>query len=203
MDIHNLIGYVAGAINFGGLGFYLHGIYRGQPPVRPQRITWFLWTIIGAIIAYEHRAVGGFSTFWLALSTFVGPLIVSLCAIRRGQGGASRIDFVTAALCFVCLVLRLTAVTDDCQTLLLILIADTFAGVPTFIEYFQAPDRSALRGWTTGFVGAAINLFAIKQLKFWVMLQPFHLFGMHLIAILLLTRRRVPMVAVVSNLHDG
>ncbi len=190
MRVQAWIGLIAGLINFCGSFWYIRSMFwprAGMVRSRPQRVTWWLWTVIGIIVALHYYESGARQTIWVAIAAIVGPALVSLLSIPFGQGGTTKVDKWCAALCIVCLVLRAFSVSAH-GILIFALVADAIASWPTLDEYRRIPDRGARAAWVNGGIGAVLNLFALERLDGWLLLQPLFLVSLHGCALYFLYR---------------
>lgn len=78
--IVNLIGYIP----------YIKGIFDGL--VKPQRITWGIWSIL-TFVGFINQGLngGGYSTYFFGSTTAL-VFIVFVLSFRKGVGGGSSFD---------------------------------------------------------------------------------------------------------------
>lgn len=202
MHIQQGIGLAAGLINFSGVLWYIRAMFwprAAHERTRPQRVTWWLWAVIGVLIALHYYESGARQTIWLAISAVVGPLTVALLSIPFGQGGTTKTDRWCVALCIGCLLLRVMAVFAH-WILILALIVDGIAAWPTLDEYRHIPDRGARAGWIMGGIGATLNFFVLERLDGWLLVQPVFLWLLHVVALYYLMRRTPARIATTASI---
>ena len=71
----DVVGKVAGAISLAGSVPYVLSTLRGQ--TRPNRATWIIWAMVGAVMASSYYATGGGPSIWVPISALIGPLAVA------------------------------------------------------------------------------------------------------------------------------
>ncbi len=77
---YEMLGMIAGIIAISGYIPYIYSILKGQ--TRPNRATWFIWTIVGGLLAFSYMAEGDQHSIWLPLGYFFGPLITAILSLR-------------------------------------------------------------------------------------------------------------------------
>lgn len=70
-DIAPLAGLAAGALALVAYIPYVVSILRGN--TKPNRATWFIWAVIGAILGASYYASGAEHTAWVTVGYFLGP----------------------------------------------------------------------------------------------------------------------------------
>src|SRR5690242_18066463 len=68
-----LLGALAGALSLLGFMPYIVEIVQGK--TRPNRATWWIWTVVGAMLSASYYASGSPHAIWVPLSYVVGPLV--------------------------------------------------------------------------------------------------------------------------------
>lgn len=108
--------------------------------VIPNRVSWFLWTLVPLIGFCAQLSDGVGWPAVLTLSIGVGPGLVFLAACRRGGGRwvPTAIDRVCAAVAAVAIAAWLVSGSAGTAVLLTIL-ADAVAAVPTIVKAWRAP----------------------------------------------------------------
>src|ERR1700730_15252856 len=89
-DVQELLGQLAGVISLFGFVPYIMEIVRGK--TRPNRATWWIWTMVGAMLCASYYASGARHTIWVPISYVVGPLVTALLSVKYGEGGSGRFD---------------------------------------------------------------------------------------------------------------
>lgn len=167
------VGRVAGLLNLAAFVPYVLAIYgwgfrwnirllQKIAPTKPNRATWFIWALVGAIIAPSYSFSGAEETIWVARALVVGPFIIALLSIKRGEGGWTVFD---QGCLLGALLSGLTWWLTGSATLGLVmaLVADEFGVVPTLRNACREPSRENKLAWTLFFVGDVINLFAVTD----------------------------------------
>lgn len=163
---------MAGAFALGGFIPYWWAIW--QRKTRPNRATWWIWSIVGIIIAFSYRASGADATMWVPISYVIGPLITSLFAIKFGEGGWTKLDRV--CLFGVGIGLILWGLYRSPSLVLGINIGIDFLGaIPTIVKSFHHPDSEDRSAWCLFSIANLLNLFAIDNWTWEIAIYPIYM----------------------------
>ncbi len=150
---------IAGILVFAGFFPYIYSILQYRS--RPHFVTWFLWTILGALSAASYAASGAPGPTLIVPVIYVfGPLLTALLAYRYGDLGYNRFDLS----CFFAGLsgILLWLLTDNPKlTLYLLLLIDFFGALPTLKKVAFDPHSENLPAWSLFAIGGAVNLLTI------------------------------------------
>jgi hypothetical protein len=173
-------GILAGALSFVGFLLYSRSIVLGN--IQPNRATWIILTIVGLVLALSYYASGARETMWVPVSYVLGPLVVMILSIKYGEGGWSRLDrisFVGAALSLV-----LWWVSGKAAVALAMNIAIDFFGIlPTIVKSYQRPDGEDSVVWGIDVIASGINLLAVKNPTFAILVYPMYMVVMNIVVV--------------------
>jgi lipid-A-disaccharide synthase-like uncharacterized protein len=170
IDIKFVIGILAGIISSIAYIIYFYSILKGES--KPSRVTWWIWTFMGGVLALSYYFSGARDTIWAPIVEFIGPLITALLAIKYGEGG---IEDKADIICFAGGVLSiiLWAVSGSPELALFTNLAvDTFAIIPTVKKSFLRPHEESLPAWAGTGLGDFINLLASDRLILAIIIYP-------------------------------
>jgi hypothetical protein len=154
------IGMIAGLIILAAYIPYIQGILAGK--TRPNRASWFIWAVLGIIIAASYRLSGGIDSGWVPIGNVAGTIVIALLSIKHGQGGFTRLDL--GCLLGAAAGLIAWSITNIPATALLIASAvDLLGYLPTIRKAYYEPWSEDRRAWTIFLFGYAINIFAISE----------------------------------------
>lgn len=83
---------------------YIIETIKGE--VKPERISWLLWTILGFV--YFFSTIYDTGAMLFTLGEVLAPIIIFILAIKYGVGGKSKFDLVSLTVALVALGLLLT-----------------------------------------------------------------------------------------------
>ncbi len=81
-NFQETLGIIAGVLSLAGYIPYIITTVQGK--TQPNKATWFIWTLVGGLIAFSYLKEGDQNTIWLPLGYFFGPLIISILSIWYG-----------------------------------------------------------------------------------------------------------------------
>lgn len=172
LTTEELIGIIAGLASFIAYLSYTVSMVRGK--CRPNRMTWITLTVIGLGLAISYYASGARETMWTALSYFAGPLIISLFAIKYGEGGWDPLDRWCIAGVVVSLLLW-WIFNSPLVSLVANLVVDFFALIPTIKKSILDPTGEDRNAWALESTSNILNLFAISSWTFAIASYPIYL----------------------------
>ncbi len=157
-----IIGTLAGAA---GSAAYLVETVRGR--VKPNRVTFLLWSIIPliAFFAQINQGVGlealmTFSTGFLPLTVFIASF-----ANRRSVWKVTRFDLVCGVLSLAGLLLWMVTKVGN-VAIFFNIVADGLAAVPTIVKAYRFPDTEISWPWLATIFGIILTLLAIPAFTF-------------------------------------
>ncbi len=164
---------------FGGLS-YLVDTVKGK--VRPNRVTWLLWSIAPmiAFVAEIKQGVG-----ILSLSTFIVgfvPLLIFISSFvnKKSEWKLSRFDLVCGFLSVLGLIFWYITQVGNIAIFFSI-VADGLAALPTIVKSYKEPDTENDLPFTLGVVSSGIAVLAIQHWNFQSYGFPVYLVAVNLI----------------------
>jgi hypothetical protein len=154
MDIELIFGVSALVVNLIGYVPYFRGIFRGE--VKPQRITWGIWTILTSIAFVNQVANGGGWSSLFFGSTTLLVVLVFLSSFKYGVGGKSKLDIGVLIAATVLLVAWIITKNTTTSTYIAIAI-DAIGALPTIIKAYKQPETEAYLQW---FMAALAGMFS-------------------------------------------
>ncbi len=168
----NSIGIIAGLLSFSAYFLYITSMIRGQ--CKPNRMTWWALTAIGFGVAISYYVSGARQTMWVALAYVAGPLVISLLSFKYGEGGWGRLEkfclFGVVASFLLWWIFKSSVVA-----LVVNLLVDFFALIPTIAKSISLPGGEDRIAWAIETSACVINLFALEQWSFSLAVYPVYL----------------------------
>ena len=160
---------------------------------RPQRSSWFIWSVLSSVSCASQIAEGASTTLLFVVIQCAGTVGIFLLARSRGIGGiVDRRDLPVLGMASVGLLLRW--ITDDPAWAIYISCGISFlGGTLTIRKAYVNPQSETLPFWIISMIGACFALGAVGAWDPALMVYPAYLFcikGAVLIAILPGRRRR-------------
>jgi hypothetical protein len=90
------LGVLAGLLGVFDTFPYIRDTLRGA--TRPHRGTWLIWSVLGIVVCLSQRADGASWSLVMAAVQALATALTFVLAIRRGEGGVSRVDALMIAV---------------------------------------------------------------------------------------------------------
>ncbi len=152
---------------------YIWQIIRGG--VRPERTTWFVWTLILALAVWSYRASGASDSVWFLVGDLVVTGILFLLSLWRGRGSWTRLDISCLAVAGLSLLLWEVS-HISLFTVWGTLLADAVALVPTIVKSLREPDTESASTYLFSSVAALCGFVAVGQWNLTLLFYPAYLF---------------------------
>lgn len=182
------IGLIAGVLSFIAYCIYIATSIWGK--TRPNRVTWWTLTILGVIVLFSSYAEGARDTLWIAGSYILGPLIVAIVSIWKGEGGWSNFDRVCAVFILISLVLWYFFNTP-LIALVMSLVLDLVGLLPTIKKSYLRPEGEDGVAWSLEFVASVLSIFAITSWTVGIAIFPIYLSILNGLITILILRKHV------------
>ncbi len=172
-NVHQIMGIAAGIVSLIAFIPYITSTIRGN--TKPNRATWWIWTVVGVLLASSYRYSGATNTIWVSISYILGPFVAALVSIKYGEGGWTRLD--RCCILGALVSLGLWWFFDSALIGLIAgLFIDFFGSIPTIRKSYLEPGKENRLAWMLAFSANAINLFAIDKVDFVLMIYPLYMF---------------------------
>lgn len=167
------IGEFSVVISVAGIIPYVVGIVRGN--VRPERTTWFVWSLILALSIWGYHSMGADDSVLFLVGDLIATGIVFLLSLWRGIGGWTRLDISCLVIALLGLLLWQTSAVPSygvCGAL----IADAVALVPTILKALHSPDSETPVTYAFSSLAAACGIVAVGSCDIQLLVYPVYLF---------------------------
>jgi hypothetical protein len=190
-DVRGWIDEGAALVALAGFVPYVLSIVRRQTV--PQRATWIIWTVVGAVLCASYYADGARDTIWVPIGYVIGPLVTALLALRYGVGGWTRSDRACLAASGASLLLWLASGSATIALLANIAV-DASGALPTIAKTYRDPRSESGLAWSIFLVADSLNLLALGSWTLEAALYPVYLFGVALAMVALIGRGNLALV---------
>ena len=157
-NIYALLGYIAGILALVGYIPYILSTIAGQ--TQPNKATWFIWTLVGGLIAFSYLAEGDPNTIWLPLGYFLGPLIVAILSLRYGYAVWTKLDIACVVIAVISIIPWVLS-KDATFTLIINVLIDMAGAIPTLVKTYREPETEDFTAWLIFFIANTIQLIAV------------------------------------------
>ncbi len=168
---HEHFGIVAGGVSAADFLVYIVAMIWGKNS--PNRMSWFIWGVIGGILYFGHQEAGGHASGWVPLMHFVMVGLIFILSLKWGEGGWNKLD--VGCLIAAIVVVILWQVFDATWIALTLVIADGVGFTPTIRKACCDPQSESRLAWILSVVANIINLFAIANWRSLEVVYPIYL----------------------------
>lgn len=157
-DFVTELGKIAGVLAFLGYIPYLLSIVRRK--TLPNPATWWIWSIMGAILLASYYAAGNQDAIWVPISYFVGPTVTAILSVRYGRNEFSKFEwYCLAGAGFSLLLWWLTESPEIALTINIMI--DLIAIAPTLRKTYFKPDSEDPLSWSIFWVANTLNVCVV------------------------------------------
>lgn len=163
-----LFGYISGILILLSFVPYIRDIFKHK--TNPQRASWLIWSVLGAIAFASQLAKGATDSLWFTALQELGDLSVFVLSIKYGVGGFAKRDVLTLIGAGISLILWYVT-SEPAVALFLIIFIDGLGGVLTMIKSYEHPKTETallyvLTGLSAFFACLAVGSFNFVLLAF-------------------------------------
>ncbi len=124
---------------------------------KPERASWFIWTILGSISFFSQLAKGATNSLWMTGADTLGVVITFIMAIRYGTGGLNSKD-IKALLVAVFGLILWYFTHEPAFALAIVILVDGSGAILTIMKAYEDPGSETMSAWflsgLAGFVAA-------------------------------------------------
>lgn len=177
---------IVGAIIF-GIGSIPYILETLQGKVKPNRVTWLIWSI-GPLIAFSAQIKQGVGIqSFLTLMYGIVPMIIFAASFvnKKAYWKLGRLDIVCGAFAFLGLILwQITQIGN--LAIAFSILADALATFPTLVKSYHEPETENYMLFLTNAISAGITLLTIQVWTFAEYAFPLYIFIMTIILTVLI-----------------
>lgn len=178
---------------------YVISIFKGT--VKPNRISWFIWSVIGFAFWLITPVTADIVTKMLTVIFMINPTIIFILTLFKGE--STKPDTLEK----FSLVVGISAISvwyvfkdsSGIFPISLAIFADFCALIPTLRFVFMAPDEETPLAWIFFFLGSLIAVFAIENYSLESILLPVYMTIGSFFVVFPLVRYRIIMKIPIRN----
>lgn len=184
-----LFGYISAILSIIMVVPYIRDIFLLK--TKPERASWFIWTVLGVISFASQFAKGATDSLWLTAGQTLAVAIVFILAIKYGTGGLEKRDKI--ALIIAIFGLMLWYFTQEAAyALLLVIFIDSVGSLLTIIKSYQAPETETVSTFVLSGTSGIFGALAVGNFNFILLAYPLYivLANYSIVAAILLGRNK-------------
>lgn len=141
---------------------------------KPQRTSFFIWSLLGSIAFFSQLAKGASNSLWLPATDTTLTIVIFLLSIKHGKGGFSRRDHL--ALAVTGLGLLLWYLTNEAAIALYsVIMIDASATYLTVHKAYHEPETETIIAWTLASLGGLFAVFAVGSFDIILLSYPVYI----------------------------
>lgn len=168
-----LFGYLSGLFIFLGTIPYIRDIFLGK--TKPQRATWFIYTVLGSISFFSQLAKGATFSLWLPGVDTFSIVIIFVLSLRYGVGGFSKKDYIALLIAAIGLVVWYFT-QEAAVALYLVIGIDAIGTYLTLDKTYKDPMSETVSAWVLSSVAGFFSMLAVGSFNIVLLSYPFYLF---------------------------
>jgi hypothetical protein len=186
-DAAPFLGVLAGLVGVADTVPYIRDMLRGV--TRPHRGTWLIWGVLAIAVCLSQRADGASWSLVMAGTQAVLTTIVFALAIRRGEGGVSRLDALMIAVAVGGLSGWILA-DEPLVATVCVIVADAIGVALMVPKTYRDPDSETLVTFALASLAGILAAAAVASLDPSLLVYPaYYCLANGLIALLIVRRR--------------
>ena len=153
-------GVLSGVLGLSAFVPYVLAILRKPGKIRPDRVSYLIWSGQYVVLFAAQFARGARSSLWLIGAVMIGCLVISALSVPFGTGRITRANAVVVA--GVAAALAAWYFTSSPSAAIVLMVAvDVTAGVLTAVKAYRLPGSEPLTAWLISGTAALVNLLAV------------------------------------------
>lgn len=173
MDRLALFGITSGVISAICYIPYIIDIFKGT--TKPERATWFIWSVLTTILLFAQLAEGATHSIWLTLVQALGVILIFLLSIKYGSGGLEKRDKIALAAAGAGLLLWYFT-RQPAVALWLTIIIDFSGASLTIIKAYREPETETAITWLLSSIAGIFGALAVGSLSVVLLAFPVYVF---------------------------
>jgi len=171
-------------------GVFVYGRETLKGNTKPNRVSWFLWSVAPLIATAAALADGvRLAVLPVFMSGFAPFLIFILSFFNKQSYWKLNIFDYLCGLCSV-LALVLWAITNQpLVAIVFAVLADGFAAIPTLYKAWKFPETESVEAYSTGVINAGTSFFAISTWTLSSLAFPIYLLFINTLLTIIVSRK--------------
>jgi hypothetical protein len=187
MEIKILFGAIAVICAFASAGTYYVSILQGKS--KPHLFTRLVFAILETIVFFGQFVSGGGIGAWVTGISALFQIGIVILSLKYGTKDVAFTDKISFSLALLCIVIWLI-VKNPFWSVLLAVVIDFGAMIPTYRKTWFAPESEALISWLLGTLKYFLSIFALSTYSLVTYIYPVEVVAANAILIGIILYRR-------------
>ena len=168
-----ILGIASGIIIiFAFFAFYLREILEKK--AKPERASWFIWSILGAIAFFSQFAKGATWSLWLPAADTSIVILIFILSFKYGTGGVTRRDIVGLIGAGMGLILWYFT-KEATWALVITILIDLIGTYLTVAKTYEDPESETMIYWLLIGTAGVLSTLAVGKLNLILLLYPVYI----------------------------
>lgn len=185
----SVCGYISALLSIIMIIPYCRDIFRLE--TKPERGSWFIWTVLGFIAFFSQMAKGASDSLWLTGGQTVAVLVIFTLSLRYGYGGLGKRD--VRALIGAGFGLILWYMTKEASVaIFFVILVDSIGTLLTAMKAYRDPGSETLITWILSGTSGFFGMLAVGSMNFALLAYPLYILVANYVIVgtILLGKRR-------------
>lgn len=167
-----IIGIVSGLLAIVAIIPYIRDIIKKT--TRPERASWFIWTVLGGIAFFSQLAEGATNSLWMNGLDTLAVIAIFVLSLKYGEGGLMKRDVIALILAAIGLILWYF--TKEASIALYIVLAMDITGqILTLIKSYENPESETLISWILFGMAGLLSAISVGEWNFVLLIYPLYI----------------------------
>ena len=168
-----VFGYLSGILVVLGTLPYIRDIFLRK--TKPQRSTWFIYSVLGGIAFFSQLAKGATFSLWLTGLDTLSVVVVFICSLWYGVGGFEKKDYRVLAVAAIALLLWFFT-KEAAVALYLIIGIDAIGTYLTVDKAYKDPSSESYSAWVCSAIAGIFAMISVGSLNIILLSYPLYIF---------------------------
>jgi len=173
MSTLQIFGYLAALLSIFAVLPYIRDILKGK--TKPERASWFIWTVLGSIAFFSQLAKGATNSLWMVGVSTLCVLIVSILSIKFGSGGFVKRDKISLVIAAIGILLWFFT-KEAAIALYITIFIDLIGSFLTVVKSYEDPESETISTWIIACISGIFAALSVGEWSFILLVYPLYIF---------------------------
>lgn len=172
-----VFGILSGLVGLVGFAPYIRDTWRGE--TSPERCSWLIWSVLGAVAFFSQLHEGATQSLWFASTQVSATILVFLLSVRNGTGDFFCPTYIAALGCATVGLIAWYFTDSAVYALMLTIGVSLLGGVMTVRKAYLSPGTETVSAWVIVWVSAVLAMCSVGKLDWVLLAYPLYLFTLY------------------------
>ena len=172
-----ILGYSSGILMMVSSVPYIRDIVKGK--TKPERATWFIWSVVMMIAFFAQVASGGTFSTLLTVGDTIVVIVIFILSIKHGMAGWMMRDKMALVGAGISLILWYFT-KNPAIALFIVIFIDFLGGWLTIVKSYENPESETMLTWFFSSIAGFLGILAVGEMNFVLLAFPIYVCLMNL-----------------------